>query len=108
MGEYPWGPEIGASLALQARDVAQVLEQIELDHTILQRPLNTTLSNTPLRMTLLEWLKEKVAGIDQAVHHNKRVLEHFIHDLVPVCDEVRELKLALEKETTRIFQHIEN
>ncbi|MFN8358803.1 MAG: MoxR family ATPase [Candidatus Kapaibacterium sp.] len=85
-----------------------LLEQIELDHTILQRPLNTTLSNTPLRMTLLEWLKEKVAGIDQAVHHNKRVLEHFIHDLVPVCDEVRELKLALEKETTRIFQHIEN
>ena len=85
-----------------------LLEQIEDDHSILQRPLHTTLSNTPLRLTLLEWLKEKVAGIDQAVHHNKRVLESFIRELVPVCDEVRELKQALEKESTRIFQQIGN
>ncbi|MBS1537635.1 MAG: MoxR family ATPase [Bacteroidetes bacterium] len=85
-----------------------LLEQIEVDHSILQRPLHTTLSNTPLRLTLLEWLKEKVVGIDQSIHHNKRVLEKFIHELVPVCDEVRELKHALEKESTRIFQQIEN
>ncbi len=87
---------------------ATLLEQIEQDRTILQNPLETTLSTTQLRRTLLEWVKEKVAGIDQTVFHNKRVLESFIRELVPVCDEVRELKLALEKETTRLFQTIDN
>lgn len=85
-----------------------LLEHIEEDHTLLQQPLQQLLSTTHLRMTLLEWLKEKVAGIDQTVHHNKRALESLIRELVPVCDEVREMKLALEKETTRIFQMIEN
>ena len=85
-----------------------LLEHIEEDHTILQQPLQQILSTTHLRMTLLEWLKEKVAGIDQTVHHNKRALESLIRELVPVCDEVREMKLALEKETTRIFQMIGN
>lgn len=85
-----------------------LLEHIEEDHTILQQPLQQILSTTHLRMTLLEWLKEKVAGIDQTVHQNKRALESLIRELVPVCDEVREMKLALEKETTRIFQMIGN
>ncbi len=85
-----------------------LLSQIEKDHTILQKPLENTLSTTQLRRTLLEWVKEKIAGLDQTVFHNKRVLESFIRELVPVCDEVRELKLALEKETTRLFQMIEN
>lgn len=85
-----------------------LLEQIEKDHTILQQPLDATLSTSQLRRTLLEWVKERIAGIDQTIHHNKRVLESFIRELVPVCDEVRELKLALEKETTRLFQMIEN
>ena len=85
-----------------------LLEHIEEDHTVLQQPLQQILSTTHLRMTLLEWLKEKITGVDQTVHHNKKALESLIRDLVPVCDEVREMKLALEKETTRIFQMIGN
>ncbi len=85
-----------------------LLEHIEEDHKLLQQPLQQLLSTTHLRMTLLEWLKEKVGGVDQTVHQNKRALESLIRELVPVCDEVREMKLALEKETTRIFQMIEN
>jgi MoxR-like ATPase len=84
-----------------------VLEQIEKDPQILQQPLEKTLSNNQLRRTLLEWLQDTL-GIEHTVQHNKRVLENFLKEMIPVCDEVRELKHALEKETSKLFQHIES
>ena len=84
-----------------------VLEQIEEDPTILQQPLDKTLSDTALKRTLLEWIKDTL-HIEHNVLHNKKVLESFLKQMIPSCDEVRELKHALEKETIRIFQNIDN
>ncbi len=84
-----------------------LLEQIEKDPLILQQPLDKTLSNSQLRRSLLDWIKDALQ-IDHTVQHNKKVLESFLKNLIPVCDEVRELKHSLEKETTKIFQHIDN
>ena len=84
-----------------------LLEQIEKDPFILQQPLDKTLSNSQLRRSLLDWIKDALQ-IDHTVQQNKKVLESFLKNLIPVCDEVRELKNSLEKETTKIFQQIEN
>ncbi len=84
-----------------------LLEQIEKDPFILQQPLDKTLSNSQLRRSLLDWIKDALQ-IDHTVLQNKKVLESFLKNLIPVCDEVRELKNSLEKETTKIFQQIEN
>jgi MoxR-like ATPase len=84
-----------------------LLEQIEKDPLILQQPLDKTLSNSQLRRSLLDWIKDALQ-IDHTVQHNKKVLESFLKNLIPVCDEVRELKNSLEKETTKIFQQIDN
>jgi hypothetical protein len=85
----------------------EVLEQIEENPTFLQQPLDKALSDTPLRRTLLEWIQDTL-NIDHTILHNKRVLEAFLKNMIPSCDEVRELRQALEKETIRIFQQIEN
>ena len=84
-----------------------LLEQIEKDPFILQQPLDKTLSNSQLRRSLLDWIKDALQ-IDHTVQHNKKVLESFLKNLIPVCDEIRELKNSLEKETTKIFQQIDN
>ena len=84
-----------------------LLEQIEKDPFILQQPLDKTLSNSQLRRSLLDWIKDALQ-IDHTVQQNKKILESFLKNLIPVCDEVRELKNSLEKETTKIFQQIDN
>jgi hypothetical protein len=85
----------------------EVLEQIEEDPSFLKQSLENSLSHTPLRRTLLEWIQDTL-NIDHTIIHNKKVLESFLKNMVPSCDEVRELRQALEKETIRIFQNIEN
>ena len=77
-----------------------LLEQIEKDPLILQQPLDKTLSNSQLRRSLLDWIKDALQ-IDHTVQQNKKILESFLKNLIPVCDEVRELKNSLEKETTK-------
>jgi hypothetical protein len=67
----------------------------------------TALTNSPLRRTFLEWLKETFGGADQTVQQNKRVLEQFLRDFVPCCEEVRELKLALERELAALLQSLQ-
>ena len=83
-----------------------MLEQIEKDPLILQQPLDKTLSNSQLRRSILDWIKDALQ-IDHTVQQNKKILESFLKNLIPVCDEVRELKNSLEKETTKIFQQID-
>lgn len=85
----------------------EVLEQIAEDPSFLKQSLENTLSHTPLRRTLLEWIQDTL-NIDHTIIHNKKVLESFLKNMVPSCDEVRELRQALEKETIRIFQNIDN
>jgi hypothetical protein len=83
-----------------------LLEQLRRDKALMFQPL-TALTNSPLRRTFLEWLKETFGGADQTVQQNKRVLEQFLRDFVPCCEEVRELKLALERELAALLQSLQ-
>jgi hypothetical protein len=48
-----------------------------------------------VRRTFLEWVKEKF-GAEQPQDQNRLMLEQFLKDFIPVCDEVRELKHSVE------------
>ncbi len=83
-----------------------LLEQLQQDHSLLFRPLSS-IAQSPLRKTFLDWLKETFGGADHTVQQNKRLLEQFLRDFVPACEEVRELKQALERELTQFLRSIE-
>jgi dGTP triphosphohydrolase len=72
----------------------------------LEQPLGE-LATTPIRRTFIEWFKETFGGVDKTVAHNRRQLEQFIADFIPATEEVRELKIAVERLMTRVFQEIE-
>jgi hypothetical protein len=44
----------------------------------------------------MEWVKEKF-GQEQTADVNKKLLDQFLTDFIPVCDEVRELKHSVER-----------
>lgn len=83
-----------------------LLEQLRQDKSLFFKPLST-LTDTPLRRTFLEWLRETFGGADHTVEQNKRILEHFLRDFVPTCEEVRELKQALERELVTLLRSLQ-
>lgn len=83
-----------------------LLSEIRKDHSAMERPL-ASLTNSQLKKTFLDWVKETIGGIDQTPEHNKKLIEDFLKDFIPACDETRELKTSLEKEMIRLFQEIE-
>jgi hypothetical protein len=83
-----------------------LLQHIRQDRSILEQPLGE-LGTTPIRRTFIEWFKETFGGVDRTVAQNRRQLEQFIAEFIPTTEEVRELKLAVERLMMRVFQEIE-
>lgn len=81
--------------------VTMLLEFTDLLRELKERPAMMleplgTFSETTVRKTFLDWVKEKF-GSEQPKDQNRKILEQFLTDFVPVCDEVRELKHSVEK-----------
>lgn len=76
-------------------DFTELLEEIRLQPTLLKEPLHR-FADSPVRKSFMEWLKERFSG-EQPVEQNKKMLEQFLTDFIPVCDEVRELKGSVDR-----------
>ncbi len=76
-------------------DFTEILEELKAHPLRMREPLHN-LSNTALRRNFFEWLRETFGG-EQPQDRNKMMLEQFLKDFVPVCDEVRELKHSVEQ-----------
>jgi MoxR-like ATPase len=76
-------------------DFTELLEEIRAHPETMKQPLSQ-LGRGQIRRNFFEWVREKF-GSEEPQERNKLVLEQFITDFVPVCDEVRELKHSVEK-----------
>ena len=76
-------------------DFTNLLRDLKEDPSLMLRPLSQ-FADTAVRRTFYEWVKEKF-GSEQTQDQNKKILEQFLTDFIPVCDEVRELKHSVEK-----------
>jgi len=75
-------------------DFTDILEQIRQQPRLMMQPLSQ-FAGDQVRRSFMEWIKEKF-GAEQPRDHNRLVLEQFLADFIPVCDEVRELKHSVE------------
>ncbi len=76
-------------------DFTDLLREIKEEPTKMLQPLSK-FADSQVRRSFFEWVKEKF-GAEQPHEQNRRVLEQFLTDFVPVCDEVRELKHSVER-----------
>ncbi len=76
-------------------DFTDMLERIRQEPTLLNQPLSL-MTDTNVRLSFFEWVRERFAG-QLPREQNKKLLEQFVHDFVPACDEVRELKHSVER-----------
>ena len=75
-------------------DFTNLLERIRREPAILNQPLSQ-MSDTNVKLSFFEWVKERFSG-QQPREQNKKLLEQFVQDFVPACDEVRELKHSVQ------------
>ncbi|MFM7774403.1 MAG: hypothetical protein ACKO9V_06095, partial [Candidatus Kapaibacterium sp.] len=83
-----------------------LLMHIREDHELINLSLGE-LTQSPTRRSFFDWFKETFGGMDKTVAQNQRSLEAFLAEFSPACDEVRELKAAVEQLMTKVFQEIE-
>ncbi|MBM4178548.1 MAG: MoxR family ATPase [Ignavibacteria bacterium] len=76
-------------------DFTNLLRDIKEDPKLMLHPLSQ-FADTAVRRTFFEWVKEKF-GSEQPQEQNKKILEQFLVDFIPVCDEVRELRHSVKK-----------
>ena len=76
-------------------DFTELLREIKENPKLMLEPLSK-FADSPVRRSFLDWVKEKFSS-EQPRDQNRKVLEAFLLDFVPVCDEVRELKNSVEK-----------
>ena len=76
-------------------DFTDLLRELRASPRMMLEPL-TNFADTPVRRTFMDWIRERL-GTDQPQDQNKKLLEQFIIDFVPVCDEVRELRHSVER-----------
>ncbi len=84
-------------------DYDDVLTTIRTNPSALRQPLHTLLDSLSVRRSLAEWFKDIFGNQDATIENNQRALRQFLHDFVPACDEVRELKQGLEKEVEHVL-----
>ncbi|MBU3741753.1 MAG: MoxR family ATPase [Candidatus Kapabacteria bacterium] len=86
-------------------DFSELLEDLRQQPTLMKQPLHT-FATTTVRRNFVEWIKEKF-GQEQTADHNKKLLEQFLTDFIPVCDEVRELKHSVERKLQQTLIAVE-
>lgn len=86
-------------------DFTDILEQIRLDPLLMKEPLSS-FSGTEIKRGFFEWVKEKF-GSESTEEQNRMILEQFLSDFIPVCDEVRELKHSVETTMKHTMTRVE-
>ncbi len=88
-------------------DLQELLDSLNRDPSQLKKPI-TEIEGTPLKRTLKEWAREAL-GIDDATEeHNRRLLEGYLKSIIPVTEEIKELRQRQEAEIKELFQPIEH
>jgi len=79
-----------------------VLTRLKKDPSLMDKPL-LELEGVPTKRSIIAWAKETLGVTDASAAHKKRLAEGFLATIQPVTDDLRVLKLQLEKEIKEIF-----
>ncbi len=80
-----------------------ILEQLRYQPELWHQPLHQ-FETVPIRRTVLEWIKDTLAGGETQQEHNQRVLKKFLEEFVPANEEIRELKQHLVEELHELLR----
>ncbi len=101
------GHQFGASGALEQLktllEFKGLIDQIRADPTLLAEPI-TTVERLPMKRTLKEWARDVLGMADVSSEQNRRLLTEYLERFQPATDEVRDLRLRLQRDLHVIYQ----
>ena len=85
-----------------------VLTRLKRDPTLMSKPLGE-LEGVPAKRSLIAWAKETLGVADASAGHKRRLAEGFLQSIHPSTEDLKSLKVHLEKEIKIVFaDHVEH
>lgn len=88
-------------------DLQELLDKLNANPSLLKKPI-TEIEDIVVKRSLVEWAKETLGITDANAEHNRRMLEGYLKSIIPVTEEIKELKQRQEAEVKELFQPIEH
>lgn len=87
-------------------EFADLFDHLRRNPHLWHQPLHQ-LEQYPFRRGVLEWLKDALAGGESLFEQNKRMIQKALDSIVPVGEEVRQLKHHLHDEFIQLVRRVE-
>ena len=85
-----------------------VLVRLKRDPALMSKPL-TELEGVPTKRSIVAWAKETLGVADASAGHKRRLAEGFLQSIHPSTEDLKSLKVHLEKEIKTVFaEHTEH
>jgi len=89
--------QLGQMLMLE-----EILQRFKKDPSLLKKPI-AELDGIQAKRSLLSWAKEIFGSADADIEEKKRITERFLSQIMPVTEDLKQLKAHLEKEIKLVF-----
>ncbi len=97
-----YGASGGFDQLSQMLMLEEVLRRFKNDPSLLKKPI-TELEGFQIKRSILSWAKETFGSADADVEQKKRLTENFLSQIKPVTEDLKQLKMHLEKEIKFVF-----
>ncbi|MEI8134948.1 MAG: AAA family ATPase [bacterium] len=97
-----YGTSGGFEQLAQMLMLEELLRKFKSDPALLKRPM-TELDGIQVKRSLISWAKETFGSADADKEQKRRLLEGFLSQIQPVTEDLKQLKLHLEKEIKAVF-----
>ncbi len=97
-----YGASGGFEQLAQMLMLEEVLRRFKNDPSLLKKPI-TELEGFQIKRSILSWAKETFGSADADVEQKKRLTESFLSQIKPVTEDLKQLKMHLEKEIKLVF-----
>ncbi len=83
-------------------ELQDVLDRVRDDPALLERPI-AELAAHPVKVSMLEWAKQRLGLGETGPEHNRRLLTEYLEGVNALTDELRLLRLRLLDEVHHLF-----
>jgi MoxR-like ATPase len=97
-----YGASGGFEQLSQMLMLEELLRKFKSDPSLLKKPI-TELDGINAKRSLMSWAKETFGSADADLEQKRRLTEKFLMQIQPVTEDLKQLKLHLEKEIKFVF-----
>lgn len=100
--QHLYGASNGFEQLAQMLVLHDILRRFRQDPSLLTKPM-AELEGIEVKRSVVEWAKETFGTADTDIEHKRRLCEKFLDHVVPVTEDIKQMKTHLAQEIKQVF-----